>query len=162
MSGMIRQCFEQQIRFASRRASKIKANQLRNVTETPKEAPISPFVLSLLTPNSVRQSITNANKETSASASLERTISTPLLVQHHITLEEYQLATSDLPTSIVESPTAWAGDKDHVKQQAEHVRRIIGLETANSKEIVRWNVQKAVDEFGRGEADTGSPEVQGN
>ncbi|KAI8050813.1 hypothetical protein BDF22DRAFT_693554 [Syncephalis plumigaleata] len=152
-SGVIRHCLGQQIRFASRRASKVKANQQRNLPETPKEAPISPFISSLL-------ASTNANKTTPINASLEQNSATPLLIQHHVTLEEYQLATSDLPTSITESPTTWAGEKEHVKQQAEQVRRIIGLDTANSKEIVRWNVQKAVDEFGRAEADTGSPEVQ--
>ncbi|RKP09312.1 hypothetical protein THASP1DRAFT_5741, partial [Thamnocephalis sphaerospora] len=46
------------------------------------------------------------------------------------------------------------------ERQAEQVRRIVGMSTANAKQVQRWNIQKALSMFGRSEADTGSPEVQ--
>lgn len=47
-----------------------------------------------------------------------------------------------------------------MKKKFELFENILNLKNANSKELLRWNIQKAVEFFRRGERDTGSPEVQ--
>ncbi|KAI9591987.1 hypothetical protein BDF19DRAFT_243450 [Syncephalis fuscata] len=104
-----------------------------------------------------RQSVTSsAVKPTDSTTST----STPILIQHQITPDEYRLVTEDLAATISDSSTTWAKDKSLANQQAEQIRRIIGINTASAKELVKWNTRNAVDTFSRKQADTGSPEVQ--
>ncbi|KAJ1943884.1 hypothetical protein FBU59_002770 [Linderina macrospora] len=80
--------------------------------------------------------------------------------------EEIKLVTKVAPKAILGGA---AGYSSHVMPelamknaeiQADIVRRIVALENANSKAVVKFNVQKALEQFGRATGDSGSAEVQ--
>jgi ribosomal protein S15P/S13E len=81
-------------------------------------------------------------------------------LQYGVKPDEFQLITQDAPKALTDAHGGWSLESGIEKQQAEQVHRIIGMSTANAKQIRRWNIQKAQETFGRSEADTGSPEVQ--
>ncbi|KAJ1836298.1 hypothetical protein LPJ63_000435 [Coemansia sp. RSA 2711] len=47
-----------------------------------------------------------------------------------------------------------------LKTQGDIVRRIVALENSNAKGVIQYNIQRAVETFGRAEGDSGSAEVQ--
>jgi len=79
--------------------------------------------------------------------------------QHNITDHEMDTIAGKLGEPHVSHPSL---TENQAEDAREALRRIVGLETANSKEILRANAQLAVAHFGRtGPLDTGSTEVQG-
>ncbi|OZJ03960.1 hypothetical protein BZG36_03240 [Bifiguratus adelaidae] len=86
-------------------------------------------------------------------------------LSNFITQQESKLVFEQAPPAIVEATgSAAVHNKDHAlsieQKKAEMVQKIVGLQNANAHAVQRWNIERAIDWFGRQEGDTGSAEVQ--
>ncbi|KAI8326405.1 S15/NS1 RNA-binding domain-containing protein [Martensiomyces pterosporus] len=84
----------------------------------------------------------------------------------HVRPEEVRMVTEVAPKAVVGADTGYSfhvmpeAAAKSAEIQADIVRRIVALENANSKAVVNYNIQKALETFGRSEGDSGSAEVQ--
>ena len=87
-------------------------------------------------------------------------------LQHFVDNQEKNLLVNVLPQATKAKDGVLSLTRSgKVDDQKEALTRLLGMQTGNAKARMLWNIQLAINEFGRCEevgVDTGSPEVQGN
>jgi hypothetical protein len=129
-------------RVVRRLASAVTRTRIK---ATPPPPPPSTFIASLVQPTSLPQDLAPTGP-----------------FQMGITSAHVNFINNTLPKAIEEAESVMTPTQQRqLELQRNQVRKVIGLENANAKGVLVYNIQQAVGAFKRKAHDTGSPEVQG-